>query len=197
MTEVLGVTEEMPKRKVGTYQLDANQINARQKNCLVNQLEKWHKAKVIFLEMSHVAYKEAGWGNSSRSIKADEYTWMSTNDSLGVEHMYRRKIEELISPKGAKSQNQKNDVWIVFTAQRSGATLVTADGGSRSQPGGILGNAQALAKLGIRVLSAQSAVAEIAGLINERDNLAHQVAACTGVRLPRWVGKDGFKRAET
>ena len=189
--------EEMPKRKVGTYQLDANRINARQKDCFVNQLEKWHKAKVIFLEMSRVAYQEAGRGNIARSRKADEYTWMSTNDSLGGEREYRRKIREILFPKGAKNQNQRNDVRIVFTAQRSGATLVTADGGSRSQSGGILGNAQALAALGIRVLTAQGAVAEIAALIDERDELARQVGACTGVSLPQWVGKDGLKESET
>jgi hypothetical protein len=183
----------MPKRSLKrTYQLDANRINARRKDCFVNQLEKWYKTKVIFLEMARVAYQEAGHGSPARSRKAADYTWMSTNDSLGGEHEYRRKIEQILFPKGAKNQNQRNDVWILFTAQRSGATLITDDGGSRSQPGGMLGNAQALAKLGIQVLSAQAAVAEIAGLISERDKLARQAAACTGARLPRWVGKDGL-----
>lgn len=183
----------MPKRSLTrTYQLDANRINARQKDCYVNQLEKWYKADVIFLEMARVAYQEAGLGSRVRSSKADEYTWMSTNDCLGGEREFRGKIERILFPNGAKNQNQRNDVWILFTAQRSGATLVTADGRSRSQSGGMLGNAQLLANLGIKVMSAQAAVTEIAALINERDKLARQAAARNGVHLPRWVGKHDF-----
>lgn len=183
--------KEIPSRNLKrVYQLDANRINARQKDPFINQLEKWHRNKVIFLEMALPAFEEAGRGSSTRSEKADEYTFISTNDSIGGEDEYRRKIEKILFPNGAKDQNERNDVLILFTAQRAGATLVTNDGGSGRQRGGMLGNSKALADMGIRVLSAQSAVAEISCLIRVRDQMARRVAACTGVRLPRWVGKD-------
>jgi hypothetical protein len=181
----------MPLRNLKrVYHLDANRINARQKDSFVNQLEKWHRAKVIFLEMSRTAYHEAGHRSSDRSQKADEYTWISTNDSIGGEDECRARIERILFCNGAKNENQRNDILILFTAQRAGATLITADGASRSQPGGILGNARALADLGMRVLSAEAAVAEIRDLIYKRDEMARQVSARTGARLPRWVGRD-------
>jgi hypothetical protein len=188
---VADMTDKMPFRKVGpAYQLDANRINARQKDSVVNQLERWHDAGVIFLEMSRHAFDEAGHGSCERREKTDKYTWTSTNDTIGGEFEFRRKIESIVFPHGASSENQKNDVWNLFTAHRASATLITADGGSRTQPGGILGNSLALAGLGIRVLASGDAVKEIKRLIHERDRTAREVAANTGMPLPRWVGQD-------
>lgn len=192
------MTDEMPLRKVGpTYQLDTNRINARQKDSVVNQLERWHDAGVIFLEMSLHAYDEAGYGSCGRKEKTDKYTWTSTNDTIGGELEFRRKIESIVFPHGANSESQKNDVWILFTAHRASATLITCDGGSRKQPGGILGNSRALTGLGIRVLAPGDAVKEIKRLIHERDRTAHEVAADTGTPLPRWVGQDDPTGPET
>lgn len=184
--------DEMPDRKVGTYQLDANRINALQKDSRVNQLEKWHKSGVIFLEMSRVAYDEAGNGSIARGMKADEYTWISANDSLGGEKQIRHSIEQILFPGGAKNENEQNDVLILFAALRSGATLVTEDGQSRTQPKGILGNAECLAKLGVRVLRTQTAIEEVELLLAERDEIARRVATCRGTPLPEWVGKDSL-----
>ena len=150
----------MPSRKVGpVYQLDANRINARQKDSFVNQLEKWHDEQVIFLEMPRDAYDEAGHGSKEREEKADEYTWVSISDTTGGASEIQRRIEAIVFPHGASTENQKNDVRILFTASQLNATLITADGGSRTQPGGMLGNAGALTALGINVLSAKDAVA--------------------------------------
>ena len=191
MQKVNRYNMELPSRSLNlTYHLDANRINARQKERYVNKLEKWHTDEVIFLEMALTAYEEAGQGNSQRNAKADEYTWVSTNDSIGGEKEFREKIERTLFPSEAKNKNQKNDVMILFTAHRAGATLITRDGRSRRQAGGMLGNAEALAEIGIRVLSDEKAVNEIEKLIKQRDNKAIQASKLTGVPLPKWVGKD-------
>lgn len=182
---------EMPSRYLNCiYHLDANRINARQTESYVNQLEVWHTNNVIFLEMSLTAFRESRRGNSVRASKADEYTWTNTNDIIGGEKEYKEKIEHIIFPEGAKDKNQKNDVMILFTAQRAGATLITRDGSSRRQPGGILGNARALAQIGIRVMSDEEAVCEVQRLITERDNAAIRVSKNTGQPLPEWVRSD-------
>lgn len=181
----------MPLRRVGpAYQLDANRINARQKDSFVNQLEKWHNEGVIFLEMPHDAYIEARHGSKERAEKADNYTWISTNDSIGGETEIRRKIEAILFPSGTINKNQQKDVMILFTARQASATLITADGDSKTQPGGILGNACALAKLGIRVLSAQEAVNEVTQFIYARDQMARQISNSTGAWPPHWVRQD-------
>lgn len=181
----------MPSRYLKrVYHLDANRINARQKASCVNQLERWHANGVIFLEMSRVAYDEAGYGSPKRSAKADEYTWVSTNDSIGGEANCRRAIERIVFPNGARNQNQVNDIWILFAARQAGATLITRDGGSQSQLGGILGNAKALAEIGIAVLSDQEALEEIKILVRERDRKARFVSERSRKPLPDWVGKD-------
>lgn len=191
------MTDEMPSRKVGpTYQLDANRINAHQKDAYVNQLESWHDAGVIFLEMPSHAYEEAGRCNVERTEKASKYTWISTNDTIGGESEFRRKIETIVFPRGANSKGEKNDIWILFTARQANATLITADGASKTQPGGMLGNAPALAELGIRVVSARAAVEEIKCSIQQRDQLARRVSASTGISLPHWVGQDDLANAE-
>lgn len=183
--------EEMPSRRVGpAYQMDANRINARQKDSFVNQLERWHDQGVIFLEMPRDAYDEAGRGSQDRTDKADKYTWISTNDTTGRESEIRGEIESIVFPRGANKDNQKRDVLILFTARQASATLITRDGASRTQPGGILGNARTLAELGIKVLSAQGAVEEVTRLIHKRDHIARQFSGSIGASLPGWVGQD-------
>lgn len=182
---------EMPSRSLKrVYHLDANRINARQNDCYVNQLEKWHKTKVIFLEMSRIAYDEAGRGSFNRLKKSDKYTWVNTNDTIGGEKDFKNKIEVILFPKGCTKPNQENDIWILFTAHRAEATLVTEDGDSNRQPCGILGSKRALAALGIKVLSTRDVVTEIMCLINERDQKAREVAKRINVSIPNWVGLD-------
>ncbi|AJY68674.1 hypothetical protein RW64_03205 [Geobacter sulfurreducens] len=126
----------MPKRDLGrVYHLDANRINARQQDKAVNQLELWHKNGVVFLEMSLMAYDEACDGNACRAEKASDYSWVSTSWEMKE---WRIILENILFPRGVKKQNESNDISILLLAKMANATLVTNDGGSKSQPGGIL-----------------------------------------------------------
>jgi hypothetical protein len=81
-------------------------------------------------------------------------------------------------------------VEIVFNARKYGCILVTNDGGSRSQPGGILGNRERLRSLGVQVLTDEEAVAFVRQLIQERDDRERERARFTGEPAPEWVGRD-------
>lgn len=79
---------------------------------------------------------------------------------------------------------------MVFNARKYDAVLVTADGASKSQPGGILGNRDALKKLGITVMTDVEAVALVDGAIQRRDDAARFAQKLTGEAPPEWVGRD-------
>jgi len=183
-------SEEMPSRNLDIiYHLDANKINAKQQDVSINQLEIWHKNKVVFLEMSLTAYDEAGSGSGvdsdDRREKADDYTFISANDSLGVEEEWRNIIEQIVFPCGAKEQNEKNDVSILLDAKMAGAILITSD---RTH---IIKNAdKLLSDAGIRVITAKQAVNEVKKCIYRRDSIATNIARTTACKLPKWVGKD-------
>lgn len=148
-----------------TFHLDANRINAKQDDPWMNQLEELHRCGFIFLEMPRTAYREAEYGDERREEKAAGYTWVEINDSLGGEDEFRRQIELAAFPSGAKTRDDQNDVEILLASKMAVAPLITRDGASKSQPRGILGSAHALAKLGIRVLSAKDALNEITKLL--------------------------------
>ena len=68
--------------------------------------------------------------------------------------------------------------------------LITDDGGSKQQPGGILGNRERLSSLGIQVMRDYEAVEFVKHKIIERDESARRIASRTGEPLPTWIGKD-------
>ena len=80
---------------------------------------------------------------------------------------------------------------MVFTAQKYGGYLVTNDGASKTQPGGILGAAARLAELGVRVITDVAACRLVEDRVRERDERARREAAELVVAVPDWVGLDG------
>jgi hypothetical protein len=181
----------MPPRLLSrTYQLDANRINARQADRLVNQLEKWNDDGVIVLEISPTAAAEAAYSVTAKMKAEKEYVSIDTPDVFGGEDEIRAQMAVVVFPNGITTANQKNDIRALFTARQSSATLITEDGASKTQPGGILGNAAALARLGVRVLSTRRAFDEIAAAIEERDRTARRICDLRGDALPSWVGQD-------
>ena len=182
----------MPKRYVHLeFQIDTNRINARETLPHMNTLETWADDGVIQLEMCRKAQDEASQGKSvTRARKASGYIYSETLAGTSKEQEVLRKISEILFPTGIQTSSQWNDVEIVFNAWKDTCILITDDGGSKRQPGGILGNRERLAQLGIRVMRDSEAVSEVKEAIRKRDKLARRRASRTGEKLPEWVGKD-------
>lgn len=183
----------MPQRNIYViFQIDTNRINSKQKLENMNLLEKWHEGGVITIDMPEPATKESFAGNNEqRKKKATQYIHSYTYADTPEEKVLLKKIEDIIFPGGAKDQNQKNDVEIVFNAHKYGSILVTNDGNSKKQPGGILGNAQVLKEqLGITVINDETAVQLVREKIQNRDNFARVIASRENIDVPDWVGKD-------
>jgi predicted nucleic acid-binding protein len=171
--------------------IDTNLINARRKLAAVNKLEKWFADGVILINMSGAARGEAlAGGNAQRSEKANQQLFTMTSPAQPDEARFKA-IESVLFPGGAKDENQKNDVRIVADAIHYAAILVTQDGGSKSQPGGILGNRDSLAtRFAIRILTPDEAVAFVEDKIRERDDFTRESVRQFGGKLPGWTGKD-------
>ncbi len=185
------MTIEMQRRAlhIPVFHIDANLINARQKLPAVNQLEKWMDLSIICINMSSTARKEARAGNNMNRIrKADEQIYTITPPAEVNDPQYQQ-IEAALFPDGARDENQQNDIKIVFEAAQYAAILVTADGGSRTQPGGILGNRDKLKDM-LTILSPEEAVSFVRNEIQERDNFNKRVASEFGGEVPRWTGRD-------
>lgn len=185
-------TEWIPKRSVyESFIVDTNCVNARQKSEALNQLEQWAIDGVISLLTAEVAQNEMLAGSDiRRAEKAYTYVFTMSEIASGQERLTLYRIEQILFPGGATNKNQRNDVEIVFNAGKYMRPLITTDGGSKSQPGGILGNAAALSKLRITVLRPDEAVARVRKAIKGRDVTARKMAQLTGEPLPEWVGMD-------
>jgi len=157
----------------------------------MNQLEQWRADGVIILDMSEEAYDETQSGNDiKRAEKADDSIFIRANDVFGGEEEFRDHLGKILFKSANLSEGQKKDVRILFCAKMAGAILITNDGGSKRQPGGILGHEKELASLGIMVVTDEVAVQKVRHLIAFRDKAVRSVARDTGLPLPPWVGLD-------
>ena len=173
------------------FQIDTNRINARQAIPELNLLEQWGRDKVIELFISEVAYEEALEGNDPRrSAKTMSHYFSGTAITTPEETERMLEIEQVVFPAGAHTQGERNDIEIVFNADKYHAILVTADGGSKTQPRGILGSRGPLAALGIEVVTGEEAVAMVRRSIAARDQRIREGCSMYGVDLPEWIGKD-------
>ena len=174
-----------------TLLLDANSINARQANADLNQIERWHSDGVVHIIMSAQSSAEARAGHdAARSTKAISYVYSYVGDDTESEHTTKEAIASLLFPAGPRTKSELNDIEIVFHAQKYAATLVTNDGDSRRQPGGILGNRDSLARLGVTIMRPSEVVADVRERICARDERARQASVWKGTPLPAWVGSD-------
>jgi len=174
------------------FHIDTNRINARQSLENMNILEEWCKNGVIRIEMSEPSMRESFSGNNiSRKNKAADHIFSQTYAETPDEIEKLSVIEKILFPEGAKNQNQKNDVEIVFNASKYNCILITNDGGSKTQPGGILGNAERLkSDIGVTVVSDGQAIDIVRKGIEKRDGMARYIAKDRGIELPSWVGND-------
>jgi hypothetical protein len=173
------------------FQIDTNRINARRRLPQMNRLEKWKADGVILMEMSEPAQAEAAAGGSpARTRKAYSHIYSMTRVSTPEEQTTLRKIEDIIFPEVREAPNERNDVEIVFNTIKYGRILLTGDGGSRRQPGGILGNRDQLQRLGVQVMTDAEAVALVEQRILERDQCLRESSQRRGASLSEWVGRD-------
>lgn len=183
----------MPPRHVRLrFQIDTNRINSRQALENMNQLEAWASNGVIVLDMSERALEEASTGNDTkRRAKAVNHIFSMTYANTPDDQARIKRIEGILFPRGATNRNQQTDVEIVFNAGKYCYILVTNDGGSKTQPGGILGNAARLKKeLDIEVMSDVDAVELVKRRIAQRDTLCRRISQEMNEPLPEWVDLD-------
>lgn len=177
------------RRLYTTLHIDTNLINARQKLPAVNQLEKWFEDKVISITISATARNEALAANYvpiTRKVNNQIYT---TTQPVDCSDSLYLKIEPALFPKGAQNENQRNDVRIVCEAAKYAAILVTGDGGSKTQPGGIIGNRDKLRDI-VQIFTPDEAVSFVQKKIKERDDFNIQIANEFGYELPSWTYTD-------
>jgi hypothetical protein len=166
------------------FQIDTNRINSRGTLVAMNRLERWHRDEVIGLVMSDIAHAEAKAGrNARRSRKAVGYIYSLSFEREPNTQRIQRQIAEILFPQGCRRQGDVNDVRIVYNALQYQYILVTADGV-------ILRNQEALARLGLRVMTDAQAITLAEQAIQERDAEAREDAAVSGQPLPFWVGRD-------
>ena len=162
----------------------------RGKLVAMNRIERWKEDGVVLINMSGVNFKEAQAGNNpERSQKAYQQIFTLTDTSIVMNDARYKTIEATLFPNGIKNSNEENDVKIVCEATYWHAILITNDGGSKTQPGGIPGHRVELRGI-VQIMTDEEAVNFIKQKILERDNRARHNTAESGALLPDWVGKD-------
>ncbi len=183
---------KMERRMLYTpvFHIDTNMINARGKLPAMTQLEKWAEEGVILINMSNTSFCEAQEGNNiSRTKKALSQICTLTDENITESDATFQKVSSVLFPDGIKDNNQRNDVVIVCEAKKWNAILVTNDGGSKKQPGGILGNSHKLEDF-VQIMRDIEAVDFINSKITRRDEINKKISEYTGEALPEWTGKD-------
>jgi hypothetical protein len=129
------------------------------------------------------------------SVKSGEdqaYAYIATETLANTPHekLLLHNIERVLFPAGARTRSERNDAEIVFNSIKYEAILITQDGNSNRQPGGILGNRDKLKKLGANILTDGEAVRFVEDMIRKRDDVARKICEQMGEPLPEWVGED-------
>ena len=181
------------------FHIDTNCINAESELREMNTLEAWEADEVILpLILSETARGESLAGkrddpirhsrNRKRHSKANTHIFtIEESDESSPDRFH--DVERALFPGGATTDNQKRDVRIVCEAQKYGAILVTNDGESTSQPGGIRGNRHKL-KGTVEIMSPAEAVAYVRSKIKQRDDHNRRVVDEYDGELPSWTGQD-------
>jgi hypothetical protein len=103
----------------------------------------------------------------------------------------RGRITRILFPNGLRSDNDRVDVDTVRVAQLWHAIIITNDGASKTQPGGILGAKSRLhRKIGVEVMRDFEAEKLVSRLIRERDHMEISIAAKEERDVAPWVGSD-------
>lgn len=166
--------------------IDANRINALQRDPDMNQLEEWAKNGVIEMRLPDTALEEVEKAGSKQRAKTFRILIPCALITTDDEQAKLTKIETIIAEgKQQLSENDKNDAKIVFTALKySRAVVVTVDGW-------LLRKAKAIQTgIGGQVMSAAELVNVLRPRIESRDKRQREEATRRGYPVPDWVGRD-------
>jgi hypothetical protein len=153
------------------FHIDTNVINSNLENDDMNKLEQWAKDEIIQIIISGTSYKEAKVTNYIPRIKkADQNIFTLTDVEIDENDSAFHTISIALFPNGIKNDNQKNDVKIVYEAMHYNAILITLDGNSKKQPGGILGNRDKIKNI-VQIMNPKEAVQFIETKIEEHYSL--------------------------
>lgn len=173
------------------FMLDANCINARQKDAALNRLEALHDDELIEIILCETSFHEAcAGGGVGRFRKAVRFGVSITHLETQEEQQLLQAIEQAVFPNGAKTRQQKNDVVILFNAHKYGRILITDDGDSKRQPRGILGSRDELLKLGVRVMRPEEAVRYAEQRASVIKDQVRKICSMDGTAVPHWAKSD-------
>lgn len=183
----------MIQRRLGlSFQIDTNCINARGKLEAMTLLEEWQSKDLIEVLFSEPALNESFAGHDERCVaRASEYVFSLDSSLQQQDTSVELEIERILFPTGARTASERSDVRIVMHARKYHCILVTNDGSSKRQPGGILGHRHELKeRVGVTVLRPEEAASLVREKTSSRDLAARRLAAVTGEALPTWIGCD-------
>lgn len=192
------INKEEITRHVMTFYIDTNRINAKSNETNMNILEKMKECHVIRLLLPMQVNREimnqvsASVNAETRKKKASNYIYSKECLSISERETYKR-IRKIIFPNEKMDKRKWADVRIVFTALKNQCPLITNDGDSKKQPGGILGHRDELMKeLGAQIIRDYEAVELVKKAIIERDKRIISFHNHESDRYPLydWVGKD-------
>jgi len=175
------------RRKLPMTQIfiDANCINALQRDEDVNQLEVWDAHGVVSLRLPEEAQREVEAAGDKQRRKAMNRLVPCALITTDQEKETLKTIEDIISTKKPLSKNDASDALNVFIAWKYGsAILITADR-ALLQKAGALQSA-----LAAQVMRPRQVVELVRKQIAARDRAARNEAQRCGSSLPDWVGQD-------
>lgn len=169
----LGSTTTMrSKNDPPLFLLDANACNALQRIEELNKLEHLAHAGKIDLMYTETTWDEAQFGSQIRRDKVREFFFVGLakdQENSLLQQPWRKEIGRLVFPHGIKNDGQRRDIEALLTVKMSCGYFVSSDGGSKRQPGGILGYRSQLAILGIEVLNFTEALKYALQVVSSND----------------------------
>lgn len=173
--------------------VDTNRANTRRQLFAMNKLQQWKSDGVIRLNYTFEIQRELERCRNPKFREASHALGVLFARSCSAieEKEQRDKIAGIIFPNGLKDNTDRVDVDTIRVAQLWGAIVITDDGASKRQPGGLLGATLRLHReVGVKVIRDVDAEGMVSRLINQRDQLEIFEAAFEKRTVADWCGKD-------
>ena len=180
----------MPHRVGQPFIVDSNRVNSRGALPAMTTLRKWADAGDIKLDYTEEIWAELENSQNPKIQAASRELGARFANSLDEkeEAEERSKIAQIVFPNGLQFDSDRVDVDTIRIAQLWNAIVITNDGDSKRQPGGILGAKRRLhQEIGVEVMRDFEAEKLVIQLIRERDRMEIGLAAKEGREPAAWV----------